>query len=226
MAHTVSVCTPTPFAQVCYNVDSDKNKYVSFHVNDSILHYTYIPQFDTNGCNTVRTHDKIITTCPDTITTIHLPSINDMQNQLDIIDNLLKNTQHNANQCMKKMDFITGVSSGDVIASTNMPDVNINVNNMIPQINKINYDTLINAQVCNTDVEIKCKSCGNVWIKEYLLKNELYWCQMCSIGHVFAPFTIYDFAPFESLEKLKSFEEQLLKQHNDVYNSHKGYWVN
>lgn len=225
MAHTFSICTPTPGAQICYNMDTDKNNYFSFHTGTPFFSYTYIPQFSINPCTTVKLADRIVTTCPDVTNTIYLPSMNSIQNQLDMIDSLLKNTQDRTNQCIQKMDHITGVSSGDTYQSVHRttPDINIDTNNGVPQ---INYEILVNTQECNMNTEVKCKSCGCIWIKEYLLKIEEYWCQMCSIGHVFTPFTVFDFAPFSSVEELKSLEERMMKQHHNVYHGIQGYWIN
>jgi len=220
MAHTFSACTPTPFAQICYNMDNDRNNYFSFHIGDKLLSYTYIPQFATNPCTTVELSGKIITTCPDHITTMYIPSMTDIQNQLNTIDSLLKNTLDRTNQCMQKLDHITGVSSGDQSIHQIVPDIRTNI--AIPE---FNYDVLINQHEC-VETEMKCKLCNCVWIKEYLLTNKLYWCNMCSIGHVFSPFSIFDFAPFSDIDKLKSFEEQMIKQQYDMYHGHAGYWQN
>jgi hypothetical protein len=156
----------------------------------------------------------------------------DVIKELNTINNLLIGTKEITNQCIKKMDNITGVSGGDcgglfAISSFDIDNVtksipNISVNDNI----KLAYESLIDPQGCNNDKEIKCKSCGIIWMKQYLLQKELFWCQMCSICHVFTPFTIFDFSPFENSEKIKCLEEQIHAQHVGIYNNHNGYWTN
>ena len=153
-----------------------------------------------------------------------LPTMDKIHTQLNMIDQLIKNTKLETTKCIQKIDNITGLSSGDSYSDIAMTTPNIN-HMFTPQIINI-YETLIDTQNCNNNTEIKCKSCNCVWIKSYLLQNELYWCQMCSINHIFTPFSVFDFAPFEDMEKLNLFEEKITKQHNDVYNGHKGYWRN
>ena len=63
-----------------------------------------------------------------------------------------------------------------------------------------------------TDVaphEIKCRICGVDYQKKYLLENKLYWCQMCIAHHVFSSFHVSDFGPFESVDNLKVFYDEL-----------------
>jgi hypothetical protein len=104
MSHTLSICTPTPFVQFCYNVNNDINTYTSYHIDTPLLHYTYIPESNSESCNTTTVNNTIITKCPNVTTTVQLPqllqhdikspSIYDMKQQLNTIENLLQNTKN------------------------------------------------------------------------------------------------------------------------------------
>ena len=232
MAHTFSVCTPTPVAQVCYNIDNKEN-YFSYHINTPFISYTYTPSTSIDPCTTTYLPDKIITICPDVTYTTYLPNtpnIQNIQDRLGMIDNILKNTQNEANQCLKQMDYIIGIGSGDGYGVNNISNNDIATNAFtnitVTQHNTNVHETLINTDGHNIDGQLLCKSCGAKWIKNYLLQKEIYWCGMCVCSHVFSPFSIFDFAPFENMEKLKSFEEKLKKKQNDIYNSNHGYFIN
>ena len=232
--HTLSVCTPTliPFVQRCANMDNSGNAYLSTNVNIGSLSYSYIP----DQCTTTHYSDKIVTKCPDTTTTIYFTSPNDMtmqniQEKLDLIDKLLMNVKKETNQCTKKLDHITGISAGDTLPSAG-EDISTQRFDPIAITNMITNATIETLNLVNDNAknpnpnEIKCISCGTVWIKNYLLEKKLYWCQMCSIGHVFTPHTITDFAPFNNIDELKQLNEEIKNQHLEIYNNHKGFWRN
>jgi hypothetical protein len=81
-----------------------------------------------------------------------------------------------------------------------------------------------NAQ--NNTNEIRCKCCGCVWQKDYLLQTKFYICRMCSIQHIFSPYDISDFAPFENAEHAQLLSSEIHKFQTEMYKNHAGYWRN
>lgn len=156
-----------------------------------------------------------------------IPNINQ---KLDTIDKLMIETQKTTNQYIDKMNHITGLNCGDTHTTSSL-DVDSIINSITNVATKTDIGTnildMINDNSLNANAnEIKCRLCGCIWEKKYLLQNKLYWCQMCSIGHVFSPHMISDFAPFNDINDLIQLRDEIKNQHLDVYDGHQGYWIN
>lgn len=226
MSHTFSVCTPTPVFQVCHN-QTDGDKSFSFNLGLGPLQYSYT--LPLNQCTTQYFKDKQVTVCPDVTSTIYFNSpisIDSIQQKLKIIDLILEKAQIKANQSMSKINNLSdGVSAG--MEPPKSPAlIEFNIMNLITSQINVDMFNLINQKQLPNHNSIKCHCCGQIARKNYLLDNQLYWCQMCSIGHVFTPYNIIDFAPFNNIDDLKKLNDDIKKQHIDVYCNNKSYWKN
>ena len=245
--HTGSICTPTPFIQGCANIDSNMNGYFSANVGLSCASYSFAPFFATNPCKTIKHNDQIITTCPGTKTTVHLPqsqsmpSLDNIRQKLSHLENIIKGIMIDTNECIGRIDKISGVSAGgpghhlkntpgvwESVARHAISGIaNPGAGNPGTGNNPINQsDPSLLTGTIDQEKEIKCKSCGCVWSKSHLLKNELWWCQMCSCHHVFSPFNITDFAPFADIDSLTRFHDTMVMTQHKMYTGHPGFWIN
>ena len=246
MAHTINICTPTPIAQACYNInfgESSKPNYFSLKIKSPIVGYTYVlPNIFKQNTNnigvtstmTLGTIDQLNNNMQNNVQNNvqnniqNNSSIETIQKQLDIMNSLLKNTQINADQCLQKMNYlIDGVSSGMEFNHNPMHNDFANIIANLVTFDHIDTHSFDFIKSLNNDNDqIKCKCCRINYRKNYLRENKLYWCQMCSIGHIFTPYKITDFAPFDNIEQMTSLNEEMKNQHNALYHFDKTYWRN
>lgn len=123
MPHTFSICTPTPFVQFCKNYDLHElsKPYYSVHIGHG-LNYTFIPNLGSE-CKTTKTLNTIVTTCPGVKTTLYVPTptsgvasggpnASTLHTQLDLMQNILSETQKNASVSLRNFPIESNISNG------------------------------------------------------------------------------------------------------------------
>jgi len=190
------------------------NPYSSFHISIGSFSYSYIPPVETI-CSTIRKGNIITTTCPGSRTTIDLNPISGVNsgdilrtltNNLNLMENMINKTEILVQQCVKNLDIKNNIKMGETSYDV--------------ETKKISYD------VETKEYDIKCRCCGSIWQKEYLVINKYYFCQMCSAQHIFSPYRFEDFIPFENDEDAQKFHDTMITENLKMYNGHKGFWIN
>lgn len=232
MAYNSSyICSPSILpAQICLNYDNQNNLYLSVNAGIDFglfsIGHTYspppLPPLLPQPCVTTQVGNVITTVCPDHTTIITIENINQLMND---VNSVMNSTHDNIRQSIEKT---TGVSAGDVWC----PNGEINVMNLqfipniqIPQHCQIDVLQKINELSDNSNT-IGCANCGSEFEKKYLKKEKLYWCQMCSTQHVYSPYSVSVFGPFNSIEELNELVNEMKLQRNIVYDSARDYWRN
>lgn len=196
MAHIFSVCTPTPFVQFCKNYDLYELSNPYYSANIGFGPWNY--SFTPHFGSGCKTISSLdqIVTTCPGVKTTVYPGVS--SGDLDI----------SALHC--QLDLMQNILSGTQrIASESLKDLKIESPNMQSNTN-----------------EIKCKCCGCTWEKDYLKQTKFYICRMCSTQHIFSPYDVSDFAPFENEEHAKTLSSEIQKFQMEIYMNHSGYWRN
>ena len=204
------ICTPTPIG-LCYDI---KSKDISFYARLIGFNYSYDFGNTTEKCSVTQTINNTVITCSDVTTTISNPILHfdDIQKQMNKLNDditHIKNTFNIAN----------GVSAGGVPTDTTLKKrMNINMFNMLNH----NNTQLDKKNIANDMIKLNvCSTCGTELDLEYIKKNKLIWCQVCSISHVFTPMNILIF-DFKTDDEINNYKNDLLA----LYDQGKDYWIN
>lgn len=211
-----SACLGNDFASICYNIDAT-SEYMSYHLGIPPFSISLYPS-EGSGCTTVNGSNYIKTICPDSISTLYFNNPSEMTRssiecQINLMDKLIQST---------------GVSAGDCLSK--QKQINYNpLHNSTPNAHTDVQPTFesINEQCTNNTSNILCKCCRSSWEKQYLIQEKEYSCLMCRTQHIFSPFSVTDFGPYDTPEQMISKNNEILQHNLSMYNNNiDGFWAN